>query len=244
MRGYKIAEEISSSIGGTHLLCDPRQPYINDSNDEIDRHLNDDYSLAMSASFLEENYHFLPEITLYNLKQKRISRISYYTAILAVVGIIITALFFVIQTRTKTEKIIHLQSNIESIESSKEFNYIRNLQAGIDNYSKHYNQLNISSNWVSNLYRALSHTAPDNIHLVMIEAAEHGNAVKLRIEGYYYGDMKSSDIALVEFWQNLIETCGYQEVTFERMGEAYEGSLKQQRFILSGTLKRIGNDEN
>jgi hypothetical protein len=200
-----------------------------------------DYTLDAGAIFLEKDGFFLPQLVHQLFRQKKYKFYANIMSVLIFIYLAIFLIFFVVEKATKQSKINLLQAQIENIENKAEYQKIYVLTREIENKNTSLNQLEQSPAWAGSLFRVLSHAVTPEIHLTMMEISrlnpETPDIYHIRLEGYYYGDLKSADLTIAAFWERLLHYCGLAGVNFERMGEGYEGNLKRQKFIISATMK-------
>jgi hypothetical protein len=85
----------------------------------------------------------------------------------------------------------------------------------------------------SRLLKMFSNITPDGIYLENVSAVRRERTIHLNIGGYYDGDLKRTDIAMMDFMESL-GSRGIEQLRLQRLGRKLSGDRKTERFILEG----------
>lgn len=237
-----VADDLSKATGLKASYENPYSGIITDKEKlkELWDTYKSDYLLCYGAIRLKASNYFLPAsvktISRYN-KLKSVSKImSFFITFLLIIFIGLSWLEYSI----RSTKIKAIQQEINEIESSQAYAEIIPLAQTVNSRLVSISKLKPSQPWPGTLLRAFSLSVPKGVYFKNLELSEDKldrNLIKIRIEGFYSGNIKRSDVQMASLVENLWHVCGFQKDRFEKYAEKTDGFYKRSSFVLTGLIR-------
>ena len=233
---------LTDELSPTDISVDCENPYVGQIPDEktSSRFWNDcgnEYILCSGAARLKSERYLLPlsvERLLVSRKMRSLSRILSFSAAVALV-LLVLALWIEHTSRSKAVNLIG--QTITKIETSPEYLHALSLTEELSQKRALKSRLQPPHPWVADMLKGISVSVPPEIsfnNMDLKRRASASSAVEIRIEGHYYGSIKSTEARLAELSENLRDHIGFEQTNLDRVSERLERNRKRSNFALTG----------
>ncbi|OQX92827.1 MAG: hypothetical protein B6D58_00925 [candidate division Zixibacteria bacterium 4484_95] len=241
--GWEVVADDLTKATGLKTRCEnPYRDLITNENNlkKFWDNYRCDYLLCSGAIRLKDKNYFLPTsiktIYKYN-KLKSLSKImSFLIASLLIMLIGLSWLEYSIMSK----KLKVIRQKINEIEYSQAYSETIPLAKAVNSMVVLVSKLKQSQTWPSNLLKVFSLSVPTGVYLNSLELSEDNidkSLIRVRVEGFYSGDIKRSDMQLARFVENLWHICGFEKEMFEKFAEKTDGLYKRSSFVLTGSIR-------
>ncbi|MCP4633926.1 MAG: hypothetical protein GY855_13460 [candidate division Zixibacteria bacterium] len=202
------------------------------------------YILCAGAVLLEKDKLFLPDKVRDISRESKLKVKVEIATIISVIAVLLLSALFIFERMTKETILTDTIKDKSSLENSEGYKTAIEIREAINRNTSLLSKIRITPLQLNILLRAISHSVPENVSISLIDINRDGKDAgkfKMRIEGFFYGDIKKADIRLTKFMKSLDGYFITENSKIDRYGEKLDGENKYLGFAYSGTM-RIPNE--
>jgi hypothetical protein len=230
--GPALEQMISQRIDIRTVTVDPNS-ILNRESRELSM-TDPRYLPLLGAALLErDSFVYIPETLRREIRHFRIRKYRNY---LLAAGIAFNALagsIWIGRSHQAARELSRIEQMRATMESSEAYVKCLEYRSGTAFLTILSSQLRNRDDYHSRFLKILSNITPAGIYLDNATLSGGDGQRRFKVEGYFDGNLKKSEVALIHFTAGF-ETYGMKQLKLQRLGKKISGTRRIESFVLDG----------
>ena len=188
----------------------------------------------------KKEFKFLPRSRAISRESGKLKKIKRYYLAGSFILAVLFAGFWAQKAGDLVSELADRETVKSSILNSAVYSQLSDYKGTTEYLIKLRKEFDSGENKYSGILKILSMSSPDGVHLESVTTSDQRNSIKIRINGYYDGDLSGADIAIMSLMESL-SIHGFSNLKLQRLGNKISGNRKIESFVLDG---KWAGDEN
>jgi hypothetical protein len=193
------------------------------------------FPLLGAAQLKTNDFHFLPKSLEDNIKNRMARKILAYGFSATLALLILLSAYWIAEGKILSARLDALKAQKENIEKSPAFIISREYSARTKILRTLDRRFSSKNEIFSHIHIALGELAPERVFINSLILNRDKEPGQVEISGYFDGDLSKSDVAILNFMDNL-EGFGLRNIKLKRLGSKLSGGEKIESFSITGEL--------
>ena len=204
------------------------------ANPDILKSLDIDFLPLLGAAVADKReFKFLPRSRVISREYGKLKKIKRYYLAISLILAVLFAGFWAQKAGDLVSELADRETVKSSILNSAVYSQLSDYKDATEYLTKLREEFDSGENKYSGILKILSMSSPEDVHLESVATSNQRNSIKIRINGYYDGDLAGADIAIMSLMESL-SVHGFSNLKLQRLGNKISGNRKIESFVLDG----------